>query len=180
MTDSSERDLPVPAEGEYQVNSIETAGSTWSAFGNKWGAFRAWHPQHGEVKANNYDELTEKVRKATATGRVKVSVPYAYAHRSREGWTIEHAEATGIHGGTGNVLTRDSRGSTSQITGYRLHGYFRVPSPEDEREMIELLNARDAATEKYDELAGRYAFPGSLTSAVKDKVDRVKRGLDDA
>jgi hypothetical protein len=123
------------------------------------------------------DFLEERVRKATATGRVTVSVPYARMTRDgSRGWKMVHGEATGIHGGTGNLITREGGGPSRQET-YATRGFFRPPSAGHAAEMKRLLDTRDKADAAYTALVEAYAFPaGSLASQVKAEVDRVREG----
>ena len=175
MTDT-EKGPGTAGDDELEVRAIETAGATWKAFVDRSGQFRAHHPLHGDVKGMRWDELEEKARKATAAGRVKVSVPYARMAHLSKGWRVVTAEATGIHGGSGNILVRDHNGKAGQLDGYGARGFFRPPSPEDAAEMVRLADARDKADLDLRALVGRHGFPGGITAVVKEAVERARKG----
>jgi hypothetical protein len=160
----------------YQLRPIDTGGATWEARVNEGGYFTAEHSVHGTVNGWSYGEIEDKARKATTIGRIKVNVPYARMKQTRNGWRVVLGTGTGIHGGTGNVLLREG-GESSQGT-YGTRSYFRPPTPQQEAELIRLLTEKDAIGAAFKELADQLAFPGGgLDRAVKDEVDRAKRGV---
>lgn len=158
----------------YQLRPIDTGGATWTVDVNEGGYFTAEHPEHGTVTGYSYSEVEERARKATTTGKIRVRVPYARMTKTINGWRVLRGEGTGIHGGTGNVLLREG-GKSSQDTYTR--GYFRPPTPEQEAELVRLMAERDAADKAFKELTEQLAFPQGLSKAVKDEVERAKRGV---
>ena len=161
-------------DGEYPVNGITAGGEKWEAFGNSYGGFRAEHPKFGVVHADSYSDLEDRARKATSVSRVKVSVPIARIEKTRDGHRIVYATATGIHGGSGNVLALEN-GKAVQLT-HSSHDYFMPPSEEDARKMAELLDARDKADLAWRALRNKYKFAGSLTGVVQAAVNAVREG----
>jgi len=168
--------LSVPQQDEMECELIKLVNATWKTFVNKNGIFRAWHPYHGQVEARSMIELDERVRKATSTGRVKVHIPYMRfvksGIRGNYRWRAVRGVATGLHGGTGNVLYEEGRGS-QQLSGYSFSEYLRPLDGADEAEMLRLLVARDELDDQLTALRGRYAFPDGLKAEVKNQVNAV-------
>lgn len=159
-----------------EIRPIETGGVEWKVTVNEVGWFTARHPTYGEVGADKYDDLTEKARRATTTQKIKVSVPYARLAQLRGKWTWVKGEATGIHGGTGNVLYREGK-DAGQLTGYG-RDYLKVPTEQDQQTIIDLLEIRDQADKDAGALQKVYEFNSGLKAEVQAAVREARGGAE--
>lgn len=129
-----------------------------------------------EVTARTWDDLADKVMKATAFAATHVDVPFIVAEQTRHGhgtgWRIRYGSGTGVHGGTGNVIIRwTDHGVSEQLN--RGGPFLHPQGTEDVAEWLRLLQARDDADQALIDFTGprRLRLADEVRRQVSERLE---------
>jgi hypothetical protein len=127
------------------------------------------------VEAPTRDGLEEKAKRAAAKAKVKVEVPFTAFRQRHFGGPAIFADytASGVHGGTGNVMMRDDKtGKSLQFLSYDHGKALRRLTDEEKQEGHHLLEAHTAAKRAWDTWLSDHSLnlAAEVTWAVERKM----------
>lgn len=166
-----EREKIMAGESSHELRPFGLQGVKWTVTVSEGGYFTAVTDElpgsQVILHSDSYADLEQKASQAVSRQKVRISVPYARllerGGKQPDEWVL--GEATGVHGGTGNVLYREGV-HTGQLSSYS-GSYMRRPGPEDAERALAILAERRGLDAELDAIRQKYKFPGGIDAEVK-------------
>lgn len=143
---------------------VDVKGFTFQVYVTSQGEFYAEHAGQ-TVSSESLKGLRERLRASVKAADPAVNVPFWVIDKETN--RVKEGVATGIHGGTGNVILKWGDGTRTQTRGYGEE--FHHPVGEDViKELNEALAARREAEETIARISAAARFP--LRSHVRNQL----------
>lgn len=123
-------------------------------------------------QAQTLKQLRELLQKIARAATSNISIPLITGERSSRGEMgskdIEHVEAIGIHGGSGNAMIRKADKRVEQVVSYLGAVFFL---PEDEGRYGQLLDASKKSAEELDQFVRNHEV--NIGGIVREEIAKL-------
>jgi hypothetical protein len=157
----------------YDAGAIHSRGQEFPLTVDDSGVFRT-NIGAETIRGTTREEVATAVNKRTREAQATVEVPYCQLEGGRGApYKVTYWVATGIHGGSRNVIVRPGvPGDTGKAEQRRdhMHGVTLAPLTEGEAaELVALAQARDDAARQYSAFFDRHCI-SDLPRRVRDEI----------